>query len=71
MTSQNIKDKWGVSITVVRDHAKIIPLATKKNYRWDIPDVEMPPITSHIALLLLKLINTNKKGGLVLGIRLF
>lgn len=64
MTAQYIKEKWGVSIGVVRDRALIIPLAyKKKNLRWDIPDVDIPPITSHMAYVLLKLIATYKKGG--------
>lgn len=72
MTTKQIAEQWCVSEKVVRDRAKIMPMATK-NIRWDIPDVAMPPITSNMALVLLQLIDAYKKGGKpklsIIGIR--
>ena len=62
MTTKQISERWGVSEKVVRDRALIMPMA-RKTFRWDIPDVEMPPITSHMALVLLQMMDAYKMGG--------
>ena len=63
MTIKEAADKWGVTLKIARDRAQIIPGA-KKKVIWDIPDnVDLPPITSHKALLLMEFLSVFNEGG--------
>ena len=63
MTLFQIKEKWGVSLNTARDRIRIMPGAEKKTFGWEIPDVPMPPITSHKALMLLQFTEVYREGG--------
>lgn len=63
MTIKEAAETWGVSHKVARDRAQIIPGAVKK-VRWEIPDgVDLPPVTSHKALLLMEFLKVFNEGG--------
>ena len=54
MTINQAMNTWAVSRATVLDRIKIIPGAEKRTFRWHIPDdIELPPIISHKAYLLM------------------
>lgn len=64
MTINQATEKWGVTTDVARDRVKIIPGAEKKGLRWNIPEnVDLPPITSHNALLFMEFLEVFNEGG--------
>ncbi len=65
MTVKEIAKEWECKENWVRDRCKekMIPLAEKKRFVWDIPsDAEKPPCTRHYAVNLLNVIMESMKG---------
>lgn len=64
MTIKQAMNTWGVSRATVLDRIKIIPGAEKPTFRWHVPDgIELPPITSHKAYLLMIYLTVFNEGG--------